>query len=64
MRIAYALHNLRFGEEITMESLKLRRSVGVDGILHLDVPVGWQDAQLEVTVMIEPVKSTYLLLIT
>ena len=41
-----------------MESLKLRYRVGVDGILHLDVPVGWQDAELEVTVMIEPVKST------
>ena len=33
-----------------MQSFKLRTHVGEDGILHLDVPVGVHDAEIEVTV--------------
>lgn len=33
-----------------MQSLTLRQRVGEDGILHLDVPVGLNDAELEVTI--------------
>ena len=38
-----------------MPSIKLRSHVGEDGILHLDVPCGIHDAELEVTVIIETV---------
>lgn len=38
-----------------MQNITLRSHVGPDGILHLDVPVGVHDADLEVTVMIQPV---------
>ena len=38
-----------------MQTVKVRSRVGEDGILHLDVPVGVTDAELEVTVTIEPV---------
>ncbi len=37
-----------------MQSFKLRTHVGEDGILHLDVPVGVHDAEIEVTVSIPP----------
>ncbi len=38
-----------------MQNITLRSHVGSDGILHLDVPVGLTDADLEVTVTIQPV---------
>ena len=38
-----------------MQSITLRSHVGKDGILHLDVPVGVHDAEIEVTVTIRPV---------
>ncbi len=38
-----------------MQSITLRSYVGSDGILHLEVPVGLTDAELEVTVTIQPV---------
>lgn len=41
-----------------MQSITLRSHVGPDGILHLDVPVGVHDAELEVTVTVQPVDST------
>ncbi len=38
-----------------MQTITLRSHVGSDGILHLEVPVGLTDAELEVTVTIQPV---------
>lgn len=38
-----------------MQSITLRSHVGTDGILHLDVPVGLHDTDLEVTVTLKPV---------
>jgi len=38
-----------------MQSLTLRQLVGEDGILHLDVPVGLNDAELEVTITFKKV---------
>ncbi len=38
-----------------MQSLTLRQRVGEDGILHLDVPVGLNDAELEVTITFKKV---------
>jgi hypothetical protein len=40
-----------------MQKIVLRARVGRDGILHLDVPVTIHDADLEVTVTIQPVTS-------
>lgn len=40
-----------------MQSIKLNSHVGEDGILHLDVPVGLIDAELEVTVIFKQVTS-------
>lgn len=40
-----------------MQNITLRSHVGKDGILHLDIPVGLIDAELEVTVSIQPVDS-------
>lgn len=37
-----------------MESIKLESHVGSDGMLKLEVPVGFKDADLEVTVMVQP----------
>lgn len=41
-----------------MPSIKLRSHVGTDGIMHLDVPVGVQDTELEVTVSFLPVSAS------
>lgn len=38
-----------------MQSVTLRQRVGEDGILHLDVPVGLNDAELEVTITFQKV---------
>lgn len=38
-----------------MHSIKLHSHVGEDGILHLDVPVGIADTDLEITVTVQPV---------
>jgi hypothetical protein len=40
-----------------MQNITLRSHVGKDGILHLDIPVGLTDAELEVTVSLQPVDS-------
>lgn len=40
-----------------MQSIKVRSHIGPDGILHLDIPVGVHDADLEVTVMVQPVTA-------
>lgn len=41
-----------------MESFKVRQQVGPDGILHLDIPVGIRDREVEVMVIYQPVSST------
>lgn len=38
-----------------MQTVILRYRVGEDGILHLDVPVGLTDAELEVTITLKKV---------
>ena len=41
-----------------MESVKLNSYVGQDGMLHLNVPVDYQEMELEVTVTFQPVQSS------
>ena len=41
-----------------MQSIILQACVGPDGILHLDVPVGIHDSELEVTLTVQVVNST------
>ena len=40
-----------------MENIKIRQRVGQDGILHLDIPVGLTDQDVEVMVIYQPVRS-------
>jgi hypothetical protein len=40
-----------------MDSIKVRQRVGQDGILHLDLPVGLTELDLEVMVIYQPVRS-------
>lgn len=40
-----------------MESHKVRQQVGEDGILHLDIPVGIRDLEVEVMVIYQPVPA-------
>ena len=37
-----------------MQTIKLHSHVGEDGILHLDVPVGIADRDLEITLTVQP----------
>jgi hypothetical protein len=37
-----------------MESIKVRRHVGTDGILHLDIPIGVTEREVEVMVIYQP----------
>lgn len=41
-----------------MESIKVRQRVGQDGILHLDIPVGLSDRDMDVMVIYQPVQRT------
>lgn len=41
-----------------MESIKVRQRVGQDGILHLDIPVGLSDRDMDVMVIYQPVQKT------
>ncbi|MGA9381758.1 MAG: hypothetical protein WBV73_23600 [Phormidium sp.] len=41
-----------------MKSVTLRHRVGEDGILHLDLPVGLNDAELKVTITFKKVAPT------
>jgi len=41
-------------EELAMQIITLRSHVGEDGIMHLQVPVGKTDVDLEVVVIIQP----------
>jgi len=38
-----------------MQSIKVRSRVGADGILHLQIPVGIKDTDLEVIVIFHPI---------
>ncbi len=40
-----------------MQSITLNSHVGEDGILHLDIPVGLTDTELEVTVTVQAVTT-------
>ena len=40
-----------------MESIKVRQRVGQDGILHLEIPVGLKDLDIEVMVIYQPVQA-------
>lgn len=40
-----------------MDSIKLRSHVGQDGILHLEIPVGVTDKDLEVMVIFQPLEA-------
>ncbi|MEM9217982.1 MAG: hypothetical protein AAGD25_27030 [Cyanobacteria bacterium P01_F01_bin.150] len=40
-----------------MESFKVRQRIGQDGILHLKIPVGLVDRDVEVMVIYQPVKA-------
>jgi hypothetical protein len=40
-----------------MQSIKLCSHIGADGILHLELPVGVTDTEIEVTVTVKAVNS-------
>jgi hypothetical protein len=40
-----------------MQSILVRSRVGADGILHLDIPSGLADTDVEVTVILQPVNQ-------
>jgi hypothetical protein len=40
-----------------MESIRLRQRVGLDGILHLEIPVGLTDREVEVMVVYQPMQA-------
>ncbi len=40
-----------------MQTIALRTRIGGDGILHLEVPVGLTDTELDVKVTMQPVKE-------
>jgi hypothetical protein len=40
-----------------MESIKVRQRVGQDGILHLEIPVGLTDRDVEVMVIYQAVQA-------
>lgn len=40
-----------------MESYKVRQRVGPDGILHLNIPVGLVDQDVEAMVIYQPIKA-------
>jgi hypothetical protein len=39
-----------------MKTIKLRSHVGADGTLHLDLPVGLTDTELEITLTIKAIE--------
>ncbi|MBE9005939.1 hypothetical protein IQ259_12990 [Fortiea sp. LEGE XX443] len=39
-----------------MHSIKLTKRVGEDGILHLDIPVGIADREVEIMVIYQPIE--------
>jgi hypothetical protein len=40
-----------------MQSIKLKKRVGADGILHLDIPVGITDKEVEIMVIYQPLET-------
>jgi len=40
-----------------VESFKVCQQIGPDGILHLDIPIGIRDLEVEVMVIYQPVSS-------
>ena len=38
-----------------MEKIKLQQTVGQDGILHLHIPTGIADRELEITIIYQPI---------
>jgi hypothetical protein len=55
--IVTLLSRLTVELETIMQSIKVRSHVGSDGILHLDVPVGIHDVDLEVIVTVQSVTA-------
>jgi hypothetical protein len=45
-------------EPAAMESIKVRQRVGQDGILHLDIPVGMTERDVEVMVIYQSVPQS------
>jgi hypothetical protein len=41
-----------------VENFKVCQQVGPDGILHLDIPVGIRDREVEVMIIYQPISST------
>ncbi len=41
-----------------MQSIKVRQHVGQDGILHLDIPVGLTEQDMEVMIIYQSVSSS------
>lgn len=41
-----------------MESVRIRQKVGQDGILHLEIPVGLADRDVEVVIIYQPISQT------
>lgn len=41
-----------------MQSIKLRSHVGKDGIIHLEIPVGLTDKDVEIMVIYQPLESS------
>ncbi len=39
-----------------MESIKVRQHIGQDGILHLNVPLGLADQEVEVLLVYQPIQ--------
>ncbi|BAZ24189.1 hypothetical protein NIES4073_50810 [Kalymmatonema gypsitolerans NIES-4073] len=40
-----------------MQSIKLKKRVGADGILHLDIPVEITDKEVEIMVIYQPLET-------
>lgn len=40
-----------------MHSIKLTKRVGADGVLHLDIPVGITDKEVEIMVIYQPLET-------
>ncbi|MEA5465719.1 hypothetical protein [Leptothoe sp. PORK10 BA2] len=43
-------------ESSNIESIRVRQRVGQDGMLHLEIPVGLTDRQVEMMVIYQPVQ--------
>lgn len=40
-----------------MQSIKLTKRVGADGVLHLDIPVSFKNKEVEVIVVYQPIEA-------